>query len=109
MKTEKKQNSADVAYTRSCKKLIKHVGAVLALASQEENIEYKHIKVEYRFINAKAYLYIPSIVNNDYDSGLKKLYNWSFIDKLSELSNNMTISYQIGVTLDSQLFVEVYL
>ncbi len=93
------------------KKLLKHVSAVVDLLIEDEDFSKKDIKVVYNLDDLEAKVYIPPIIDRIKNTGNCSIYyNWSFVDKLVELSDKETISYNIGYTNNNfDLHVQIFI
>lgn len=90
------------------RKLIRQVSSVLNLLSQDEDFFGQNFKVVYKLDVLEAYIYVPTIKDRE-PMGYTQYYNWSFVDKLVELSDKETINYNIGLDTSLELHVQIFI
>jgi hypothetical protein len=64
-------------------------------------------KVEYKFSEDKAYIYIKAD-NTRTGNGFERYYDWNIIDNLKDVSDKYGINYKIGLNDALELNVQVY-
>jgi len=90
------------------RKLLRQVNSVLNLLAESEDFIGEDFKVVYKPKELEAYIYVPTLDERT-PMGFNRYYNWSFIDKLVELSDKETISYNIGINTSFELHIQIFI
>lgn len=90
------------------RKLIRQVNSVLSLLAEDEVFIGQNFKVVYKLDVLETCIYVPTIKDRE-PMGYTQYYNWSLIDKLVELSDKETISYNIGLDVNLELHIQIFI